>query len=158
MKILSWQDVENLADSVAAQITKSGFVPDYLVGVATGGLIPAGLLSKRLDIPKLLVVAARREGKGPNKEVRIKYLPEAALEGKRILLIDEIAESGSTLQKIRDILEKECGVAEIRIATLGVNKDKCVSWPDFYGILQESAWVVFPWEDPEEFLEYSTEE
>ncbi|MBI3379859.1 hypothetical protein HY029_03840 [Candidatus Gottesmanbacteria bacterium] len=155
MKILSWNEILKSIDKLAEKIQFSGFLPDYLIGVTTGGLIPLALLSKNLNIENIITITATTSEKDGKKEWKITYMPEIDLKDKKVLLIDEIAETGTTLQKIKDAVVEKYKVKEIRIATIGVNKDYCKNFPDYY-ILEESGdWIIFPWER-EEFPDYST--
>jgi len=153
MTKLSWEDVEKAIDELADKIEASGFKPDYIVGVTTGGLIPLSLLAKKLQIDKILTVSASSYEKDKQKELKITYLPEIDLSNKKILLVDEIAETGTSLKGITQAITDKYKLKELKTATLGVNKDKCTFWPDFYVIVEQGDWVVFPWEK-ENFPEY----
>lgn len=145
---LSWKDIDRMADELAGKIKESGFKPDYLVGIAVGGLIPLGLLAKRLDIGNILTVStASYDGNHNQKELKITYLPEADLSGKKVLLIDEIADTGTTLKKMREIFIGQYQSGELKIATLAVNKAKSAVLPDFYALAGEGEWIKFPWEE-----------
>ncbi|MCL5114568.1 MAG: hypothetical protein M1604_02175 [Patescibacteria group bacterium] len=144
---LSWEEIEKMADDLAERIKNSGFKPDYLVGITTGGLVPLGLLAKRLDFESILTVSTTSYDDGHNqKELKVTYLPEVDLKGKKILLIDEIADSGATLEKLREIFMDRYQVKELKIATLAVNKGKSVIIPDFYALAGMGEWIHFPWE------------
>lgn len=143
---LSWEDVEKIADELADKIRADGFKPDYIVGITTGGLIPLGLLAKRLKLKNILTISV-----DSNETI---YLPKVDLMGKKVLVIDEIAESGKTLRKVCKKFADFYGVLELKTATLGVNKDKCKFYPDFYVIDEQGEWVIFPWEKEEDFSKY----
>ena len=153
---LSWEDIENTTDKLADKIKAANFKPDYIIGITTGGLIPLYFMAKKLDdIDNILTVSATSYDKDKKEDLKVLYLPEINLEGKKILLVDEIAETGDTLRKISELIKDRYRVSELKTATLGVNTDKCNFYPDFY-IIEEKGWVVFPWEK-EEFPEYFEE-
>ncbi|MFY9457606.1 MAG: phosphoribosyltransferase family protein [Candidatus Spechtbacterales bacterium] len=156
MKKLSWEDIENITDELANKIKASGFRPDYIIGVTTGGLIPLYFLVKKLDIDNILTVSASSYEKDKQKELKITYLPEVNLKGKNLLLIDEITETGVSLKGVSDAIISKYQPNELKTATLGVNKDKCKFYPDFYVVIEEGEWIVFPWEK-EDFPEYFSE-
>ena len=142
---LSWEQVAELSQKLATSITESGFKPDYLVGITVGGLIPLGLLAEALDIRNILTVSASSyEGK-EQRELEVKYLPTIDIAGKKILLIDEVAETGQTLQHIASLLKDTYQPSELRTATLVVNIQESKFHPDF-SALEATEWVVFPWE------------
>ena len=156
MQILSWEDIENITDELAEKIKASNFEPDYLIGITTGGLIPLFFLAKKLNIENIFTISIEKKD---NKKIVKELLPEISLKDKKILLIDEITESGNTLKETQDFLRNRYSPSEIKTATLGVNKDKGKFFPDFYIIIQQGEWIVFPWEKEEEWvkkdLEYS---
>ena len=156
MKKLSWEDIEKITDELADNIKARRFKPDYIIGITTGGLIPLYFLAKKLDIDNILTVSASSYEKDKQKELKITYLPEINLTGKNLLLIDEIAETGSSLKGVSDLVISKYQPSALKTATLCVNKDKCKFYPDFYGIIDEDEWIVFPWEK-EDFPEYFSE-
>ncbi len=153
MTKLSWAEVEEAVEKLADKIKASGFKPDYIIGVTTGGLIPLSLLSKKLNIEKILTASASSYDKHEQKELTITYLPKIDLKNQKVLLVDEIADTGTTLKKISEIMVGQYKVAELKTATLGANKDKYTFWPDFSVVVEQGDWVIFPWEK-EDFPEY----
>jgi len=91
-------------------------------------------------------------GTDEKKEVNIVSYPKMDLANKKLLLIDEITESGNTLQQILQKLQKIYPKSEFKTAALGVNKDKCKFYPDYFIFFEEGDWIIFPWEK-EDFLE-----
>lgn len=149
---LSWEDIERAAKELGEKITASGFAPEYIVGITTGGLIPLGFLTKQLGIRNILTVSAQSYEKDTQKELAVTYLPNVDLRGKTVLLVDEISDTGVTLRSIADTLRKKYAAKEVKSAVLVVNGERCLSRPDFF-VREEREWVVFPWER-EEFPEY----
>ena len=152
MKKLSWQEIEELSQSLGEKVCRSGFVPDCCIGIASGGLIPLYLISKELGVDCVLTITASSYERHEQKEIKIINLPELDLAGKNILLIDEVAETGATLREVSTLVKDKYKVAELRTATIGVNKEKCIFRPDFV-VLEENDWIVFPWEK-KDFPEY----
>src|SRR3989344_6796701 len=105
MAKLSWDDVEKITDQLVEKIKDSSFKPDYIIGITTGGLIPLYFLAKKLDdMDNILTITATSYDKDRKKDLRILYLPKVDLSNKKVLLVDEIAETGDTLKAISDIL------------------------------------------------------
>ena len=153
MKKLSFEEVIKITQQLADKITSSGYKPDYLIGIPTGGLFPLALLAKELIIKNVLSILTESTGTDEKKEVKIVAYPKIDLSNKKLLLIDEIVESGITLHQILQKLQKIYPGSEIKTATLGVNKDKCEFYPDYFIFFEEGDWVIFPWEK-EDFPEY----
>lgn len=146
MKMLSWEDIEKITDQLAEKIKANNFVPDYLIGITTGGLIPLYFLAKKLKVDNIFTISIGK------RSIAKELLPEVNLKDKKILLVDEITESGKSLKEARDFLIKRYSPRKIKTATLGINKDKCKVPPDFYVIIQQGEWIVFPWEREEKWV------
>ncbi len=146
--VLSWLRIEELAVELAKNVRAGGFTPDALVGIAVGGLVPLALLARELVVKEVVCITARSYSTSDNTrgEVVISHLPEADLRGKRVLLVDEISDSGETLRAISDVLKSRYGVGELKSATLVMNSAHCLAPPDF-SVLSVDAWVTFPWEE-----------
>ena len=132
MKKLSWEQIEEIVDELADKIKASGFQADYIIGITMGGLIPLYLVAKKLDIDNVLTVSATSYEKDKQKELKITYVPEIDLKSKKILLLDDIADTGNTLKGVSGAIIKKYNISELKTATLAVNKDKCKFSPDFH--------------------------
>ena len=153
MKQLSFQDVMDAAEKISNAIRSSGYVPDYLIGVATGGLFPLALISKYLNNKNILTITAKSETINDKKVVEILYSPQISLGGKKILLIDDITDSGETLQMISELVFKYYRPETVKTAALGSNIDNSKVSPDFFALEETGEWLKFPWEK-EDFSPY----
>ena len=154
MKKLSWKDIEKVTDELTEKIKSSNFMPDCLMGITTGGLIPLYFLAKKLKVNNILTISTELNEK---KELTIKYSPEVNLKSKKILLIDEITETGNSLKKVLDFVNNKYDPKEVKTATLGMNKDKSQFCPDFYVLVEQGEWIVFPWEKEESWVKEEME-
>ena len=149
--ILSWRDVYNLTLQLSERIVSSGFIPDIIVGIARGGWIPARILSdvlyatalENIRIEYYTDVGVR--GKAP----RITQPLSGSLEGKTILLVDEVADTGASLHHAIEHA-KNLGVDEQRSAVLHLKPTSKVV-PDYYMVMTTS-WTVYPWENRESII------
>jgi len=144
---LSWQEMADAVEKLGVQVIDSGFKPDHLIGITLGGLVPLMLLGKQLKNRNVLTIGAQSYDKDIKRELEILHLPDADLSGKRVLLIDEIADSGDTLKAITAILYERYKVAELKTAVV-ICKDHSAFKPDF-SVISTTEWVVFPWEKAE---------
>ena len=142
---ISWEQVAQLSKQLAKRIQASGFKPDCLMGITVGGLIPLGLLAEELDIRNVVTISARSYSGREKGELEVRYLPTIDLKDKRVLLIDEVAETGTTLKHVVNLVNEKYQPSELRTATLGINKASSQFRPDFCG-LEANEWVTFPWE------------
>ena len=148
---LSWEDVQRLSERVADNIKASGFKPDLIVAVSRGGFDPARILCDQLSIKMLAslqidyyeTVGSRRE----NPQI---VLPlNADVSGKVTLIVDDVSDSGASLNVARDHVV-EHGASEVRVATLHIKP-----WSDFvpdYYAEEVDAWIVYPWEPRETLI------
>ena len=149
--ILSWRDVYNLTLQLSEKIVSSGFIPDIIVGIARGGWIPARILSDVLYTTSLENIRIEYytdvgvRGKAP----RITQPLSGSLEGKSILLVDEVADTGDSLHHAIEHV-KNLGVEEQRSAVLHL-KPTCRIVPDYY-MVETTSWTVYPWENRESII------
>lgn len=153
MKLLTFQDVMDAAEVISVAITKSGYIPDYLIGVATGGLFPLALISKQLNNKNILVISAKSETVNGKKEVSVLYFPEVSLQGKKLILIDDITDSGETLKILSELVSTHYNPESVKTVVLASNIDNSKVSPDFYALEESGEWLKFPWEK-EDFTPY----
>jgi hypoxanthine phosphoribosyltransferase len=141
--------------SLARKIVKSGFVPDVIVGVSRGGWVPARVLCDLLSATVLASVGVEfYAGVGVRKgQPRLTQPLSAAVSGKRVLVVDEVADTGKSLKLVKEHVIKE-GAKEVRTVTM-FTKPWSVVEPDYHG-KKTSCWVVFPWETKETILSVTT--
>lgn len=146
---LSWQEIEAMVQKLAAEIKAAGFVPDRLIGITVGGLIPLALLAQEMDIRNVSTVSASSYKGKEQGPLRITNLPEVDLSGQKVLLVDEIADSGETLRQVSEALRNKCQANDLKTATLVLNEATCKFQPDFSAFsFPGDSWVAFPWEKP----------
>ena len=134
--------------AVAAQIEADGWRPDFLVGIGRGGLVPAAYLSHRVGIP-MLSVDISSGVPGFADELVVK-LAAKLRSGKKILIVDDINDSGSTLASLREGLEAAGGSAQsVRVAVL-INNSRSRARAEYSSTqidrTLDKRWFVFPWE------------
>ncbi len=138
---------------LAKQIFDSGYIPDALIvlwrgGTPIGVVIHEFLAFKGIRTYHTAIKVETYTGIGERREPRIEQLDrllEHLQPGFRVLVIDDIFDSGSTMQKVVEALSPH--VQEIRIATLYYKEQSNMTnvVPDYYHRKTES-WIVFPHE------------
>ena len=137
-------EVETLAQALEADSWK----PDFLVGIGRGGLVPAAYLSHRTGSQMLSVDHSSGEA-GFGDELLDK-LAKKITSGSNILIVDDINDSGGTIQYLRAAIEaKTEEPGRLRVAVL-VHNVRSKAKAEYHGSEidreQDKRWYVFPWE------------
>ena len=161
----TWEGVQEGVNSIAMQLFKDEWRPDYIVGITRGGLVPAVLLSHATDIPmKTLCVQLESDGLEANTERNAQMARDALKNNKKILIIDDINDTGKTLSWIREDWVASMGGASydasawgdtVRTACLIDNQASGFDGMDYTALeinkMEEDVWVVFPWEGERDY-------
>lgn len=154
---VSWDKACKLARRLAHKIVKSDYKPDIIIGIARGGLVPARMVCDLLLLDEIITIRTEHWGTASRKEkARIKFsLPkEAEISGKKVLVVDDIADTGDSFFLIMDYL-KDKSPFDIRTAVFQY-KTSSTFIPDYWGEkLEEWNWIIYPWafyEDIEGFV------
>jgi hypoxanthine phosphoribosyltransferase len=145
---LSWKDIEDLAEKLA-DIISASYKPDIVVGILRGGATVAHLLSDFLDIRTIYPIGCNSYVDVAKRFSVKVYSPLALsdLSGKRVLLVDDVADEGLTLEAVvkQEITPRK--PLEVKVATLHM-KPWCKFKPDYY-VQVTDAWIIYPWEKRE---------
>lgn len=144
-EIPNWNQVYDMLLNLAEKISLSRFKPDIIVGVSRGGWPPARVLSDLLSNSNLASVRAEfYRGIGETKGEPVLSQPVSAeVAKKRVLIVDEVADTGKSLNLVKKHLFEQ-GAKEVKIATIYYKKRSMVK-PDYYEE-ETDRWIVFPWE------------
>jgi len=145
---VSWREVDACCGLLARRIKHAGFKPDIIVGIARGGWVPARLLSDLLlnrNVASIKIEFYEKAGV-PGTKPRITQPVSTSVRGKRVLLVDDVADTGESLAAAVAHLKRR-GAKEIKVATLHY-KPQSIFKPDFF-IGETSDWLVYPWEREE---------
>lgn len=149
---VSWADYHTKIEQLAGQIYQSGWTFNQIVCIAKGGLRIGDTIARIYDLP-LAIMATSSYG-GPNNQVRgsLTFSRDLAMTtaniGSRVLLVDDLADSGTTLNRSVDWLHSHYGfyIEEVRTAVLWY-KGCSVIKPDYYvDFLPENPWIHQPFE------------
>jgi hypoxanthine phosphoribosyltransferase len=127
------------------KIYKSGYQPDIIVGIARGGMVSANILADLLDISKVAIIRIEfyADIAKPNMYPVLNQSLNVAVNGKKVLIVDDVSDSGQSLKIAKQhLIEK--GANEIKIATLYA-KVATQTMPDYVEKFTPH-WLVFPWE------------
>lgn len=120
------------------------FKPDTVLAVARGGVTLAHALAMSLDVRNLQSIRVESYD-GESQRETVSILGRADLEDcKRVLVVDDIVDSGQTLAALIPYLHSEYLNCEFKIATL-FTKPTALLQPDFY-LHEAHEWIEFFWE------------
>jgi hypoxanthine phosphoribosyltransferase len=169
----TWQNIENQTQEILRQLQRDVWRPDYVVGLTRGGLVPANLISQYLEVPmECLKVSLRDSEHGPESNLwmaedaygHVNFDPMCSGDGrKKILIVDDINDSGATLSWIKHDWQSSCMPKDqerwdnvwgnnVRVAVLVDNEASASELKINYSAVdlnkaEEDCWIVFPWED-----------
>jgi hypoxanthine phosphoribosyltransferase len=148
---ISWDQYHRAIENLVVQIYESGWKFDQVLCLARGGLRPGDIFSRIFDVPlAILSVSSYREEAGTVQGqldiAKHITLTKGVLAGK-ILLIDDLVDSGITLARIQDHLRLHFqAVTEVKSAVIWYKACSSVR-PDFYlEYLSTSPWIHQPFE------------
>jgi hypoxanthine phosphoribosyltransferase len=164
----SEKTIKSWLHDIIRAMNADGWRPDYIVGLTRGGLVPAAMLSHYLDVPmETLKVSLRDSDHGPESNLWMAedaygyHTPEDQ-DPAKILIVDDINDTGATLNWIRNDWQNSCIPNDTdrwsqiwgnttRFAVMVNNEASEFKDVDYVGMsinkLEEPIWCVFPWEE-----------
>jgi xanthine phosphoribosyltransferase len=159
----TWSDVEHHTQEILRQIHADAWRPDYVVGLTRGGLVPANLISQYLGCRMETLKVSLRDDTECESNL---WMAEDAFghemdQPKRILIVDDINDTGATLNYIREDWPSGCFPdnprwtevwgSNVRVAVLVDNESSKSEIPVSYSAVdinkaEQDSWIVFPWE------------
>lgn len=144
-EVLSWDEFGDAAREIAQQVVDSGFVPDVVVAIARGGLIPGGAVAYALGTKGVgtMNIEFYTDICETLSDPRIlpPLMDTRELPGQKVLVVDDVADSGRTLALVMDILARQG--SDARSAVL-YTKPRSIIVPD-YSWKTTDQWITFPW-------------
>jgi hypoxanthine phosphoribosyltransferase len=145
---LSWEIFGSAARELAAGVSADGFEPDLILAIARGGLFVAGALGYALGVKNVAVINVEfYTGVGERLDVPVVLPPVPStvdLGGARMLIADDVADTGATLRLVRDFCADH--VADARCAVLYQKPHSTVDCE--YVWRRTDRWINFPWSAP----------
>ena len=131
----NWEEVEALTRIVADKIRRSNKKYDAILAITNGGIIPARLMARELDVDYIQLIPVR------DKKLYKEEMP-LLLKDKKYLIIDEIYDTGDIFYKVYGAVRMfDCDFAFL------MSRYEHSSKRTYIGkVLNHNKWIVFPWE------------
>ncbi|MGZ8194404.1 MAG: phosphoribosyltransferase [Methylosarcina sp.] len=144
--LITWDEVYDQCRQLARQLRDKNVPIDIIVAIARGGYIPGRILSDMLGIDDLAGFKIEHyRGTQKQQEAFVTYPLNADINGRAILLLDDVCDSGDTFAVGVEHIRQRGAVKQLSTAALHL---KTVSGfiPDFYvETLSEWRWIIYPW-------------
>lgn len=142
---LTWETFGEASRYLSQEIVDSGWMPDLIVGVARGGLIPAGAIGYAIGIKEMGAINVEFYtdigATLPEPIILNPQLDTESLTDKKVLVVDDVADSGKTLDLVVNMLKETA--SEVRSAVI-YTKPTTIFEPD-YSWKKTEAWINFAW-------------
>ena len=136
----SWAQIELLVKKVSNKILSSKKKYNAILGITNGGIIPARLIARELEISLILFIPVR------SKKLHKEEMPPL-LDSKRYLVLDDIYDTGNTYSVVSNEVRKyDCDFAFLVRRFAAIDDDGGGGEVYLGEILNHKRWIVFPWE------------
>jgi hypoxanthine phosphoribosyltransferase len=144
VKYITWEEIHKALGVLAEKILLNG-KPDVLVAIAKGGLVPGRILADFLSVDDMGFIEVKFYKtigvRGEKPYIKLAILPP--ITAKNILVVDDVVDSGRTMQLVVEYLSSY-KVKSTRTMTIYIKPWSSYT-PDYY-YEQTTKWIVFPWE------------
>lgn len=148
VKVVTFDEIVEWSRQLTAKIRESGWQPDVIVAIARGGFIPARLLCDWLGVSDLVSIQVVHWPSAAQvaEKAYVKYPVSVDLREKKVLIVDDIVDTGDSVELAKKSIEECCRPAEVRTAALQVITSVAKVIPDYYAIeVREWVWFAYQW-------------
>lgn len=148
---LDWDNIDFLINCIADQIQHKRIKFNSIIALGRGGLIPGAALSYKLGILDLHNLGiSTREDAGRYIDTLVYQKPESINKKSKILVVDDINDSGRTFTSVKSILQSEYGIDGNNIHFASLIKRNSTEFKDSNTIsgntVYTTSWLQFPWD------------
>ncbi|MBD3624438.1 MAG: xanthine phosphoribosyltransferase, partial [Rhodobacteraceae bacterium] len=150
---ISWDQIHRDARALAWRLEKEGPGPDgdwrAVVAITRGGMAPAMIVARELDIRTVDTISVKSYDHQSQSEARVLKSPDAELmgDGTGILIVDDLVDSGKTLELVRQLYPKA------HFATVYAKPKGRPTVDTFITEVSQDTWIFFPWDMALQYVE-----
>lgn len=132
---MTWEEFESEINSLSKKIT---IQPDIIVGIVRGGIIPARLLSSKLNVREVYCLTVKKVG----NERKVATEINSDIKGRQVLLVEDILETGRSIISAKQYLEEKGAIViTVCLYAMPISEIK----PDYF-LKEINENINFPWE------------
>ncbi|RLF14975.1 MAG: phosphoribosyltransferase [Thermoprotei archaeon] len=144
--VITWDKALSLCKKLAFLIIEDNYHPDVIVTIARGGFVPARVVADYLDVREMYSITLKSWGtaerKGPPEIVQPLNVD---LTGKKVLIVDEVVDTGESMEVALTHVRESGNPKEVRTAVLHY-KVRSKHVPNYYAVKVEKwKWIIYPW-------------
>ena len=143
---LTWTQIEDLAIRLADRLPTTY---DVMLVITRGGMVPACIISERLNLRNILVAAVMfytGQERTLDKPIFLQFPADPLLNGRRVLIVDDVWDSGRTIMAVRERVLDTGGIPETAVLHYKPSHTTYSDvGPDYY-VDETDAWIVYPWD------------
>ena len=156
--ILTWNDIQSQVKTLTRELVVNNWRPQYIVGMVRGGTVPATMISHYFNVPMHALKISFRDDEDTESNC---WMAEDAYNNIPILVVDDINDSGKTLNWLKEDWQSGCFPDDeptwkkvwgynVRFMTL-VNNAASAAHIQYTAMTinktQDNVWIEFPWEN-----------
>lgn len=141
---VTWADLDLLVAQMAEQV---GADYDVVLTITRGALVPTGMLAYRLGMRNIVVAAVAYyddAGQPADQPTFLQFPSDPLLHGQRVLIVDEVWDSGTTIAAVVERVRLAGGVPTTAVLHYKPTNSKVAIAPDHH-VVATDAWVVYPY-------------
>lgn len=141
--IVTWDHLDGMVETLADEV---GADYDVVLAITRGALVPAGMLAYRLGLRNILVAAVAYyddAGQPAEQPTFFQFPADPLLHGQRVLVIDEVWDTGTTISAVVDRVRMAGGQPTTAVLHYKPGRSKVDRRPDHF-VVATDAWVVYP--------------
>jgi hypoxanthine phosphoribosyltransferase len=141
--VVTWDELDRLVRELAEQVRGEY---DVMLAITRGALVPAGMLAYQLGIRNILVAAVAfydEAGRPADAPSFLQFPVDPLLHGRRVLVVDEVWDTGTTIQAVIDRVRLAGGTPTTAVLHYKPGHSRVPSVPDHH-VVTTDAWVVYP--------------